>query len=145
MVGKLSNHNQLKLITALLIVLWIYAVGSKLTDVSDFRRGLYNQPFSKEIIRLLLFLLPSSEILASILLIIPKSRFTGLYFSAILLTAFSLYISFFLLNLWPYIPCSCGGILDSLSWKSHLVFNLCFLSITIYAIYLKRKEESGAV
>lgn len=143
MVKTPSTPTLVKLISALLIVLWIYAAGSKLADISSFKRGLYNQPLPSSIIKIFLYAIPLSEIFTTILLIFPKSNRMGLYLSAVLLFSFSLYIAFFLLNLWSYIPCSCGGILESMGWKTHLIFNLFFLSIAIYAIYLKRKEAIG--
>lgn len=32
------------------------------------------------------------------------------------------------------IPCSCGGILESLGWREHLYFNLAFIALAVLAL-----------
>jgi hypothetical protein len=73
-------------------------------------------------------MIPSVEIGISLLLVIPNLRKPGLLFSASLMSLFTLYIAYMLLFT-PELPCSCGGILNSLGWKEHLIFNLCFTTL----------------
>jgi hypothetical protein len=40
-----------------------------------------------------------------------------------------------------YIPCSCGGILQKMSWNQHLVFNFLFVSLAAAGILLYRYPE----
>lgn len=131
---------------SLLIILWIYAAGSKLLEYNTFKHQLTLQHFPFKIESTMAWLLPSIEILAAILLTIPKTIRYGLYTSAILLTLFTLYITFILTGIHNKAPCSCGGVLSMLSWKSHLVFNLIFLSIntwTVQVFHQKRKEAEN--
>jgi hypothetical protein len=41
----------------------------------------------------------------------------------------------------PEMPCSCGGIIQQLSWKQHIVFNCIFIGLNGLAIYLQKKEK----
>jgi len=128
---------------SLLIILWIYAAGSKILEYNSFIHQLTLQHFPFKIENTMAWLLPSIEIFAAILLTIPKTIRYGLYTSATLLTLFTLYITFILTGIHHKAPCSCGGVLNILSWKSHLVFNLIFLFInawTIHVFHRKRKE-----
>ncbi|RYG06440.1 MAG: hypothetical protein EOO02_00570 [Chitinophagaceae bacterium] len=129
---------------SLLIILWIYAAGSKLLEYNSFKHQLTLQHFPTSTENTMAWLLPSIEILAAILLTIPKTIRYGLYLSALLLTIFTLYVAFILTGIYNRAPCSCGGVLSMLSWKSHLLFNLTFLSInawTIHVFHQKRKED----
>lgn len=128
---------------SLLIILWIYAAGSKLLEYNSFKHQLTLQHFPGSTESTMSWLLPAIEILAATLLTIPRTIHYGLYLSAILMTIFTLYIAFILTGINNKAPCSCGGVLSMLSWKSHLVFNLTFLSInawTIQVFHQKRKE-----
>lgn len=128
---------------SLLIILWVYTAGSKLLDLADFRNQLHLQHFSPSTIAVLIFLLPTLELLTAILLMLNTSPKVGLYSSAILLTIFTLYIILILSGYYIQTPCSCGGVLKLMSWKTHLLFNSFFLIInatTIHLYYLKGKE-----
>ena len=128
---------------SLLIVLWIYAAGSKLLEYNSFRHQLTLQHFPIKIEGILVWLLPAIELITALLLTSIKTVITGLYASAVLLVMFTGYIAFILTGIYPNAPCSCGGVLSMLSWKAHFGFNLIFLSINVWALYefhQKRKE-----
>lgn len=129
------------LVPASLIVLFTYAAINKIQDPGVFRSQLYRQPFSHEMANALLYLLPISELVTVALLLFKPTRFAGLIISAGLLTIFSLYILTGLLNFWGKIPCSCGGILNHLSWQIHLIFNLTFLLANLVAIVAFHAER----
>jgi putative oxidoreductase len=38
------------------------------------------------------------------------------------------------------LPCSCGGVISSMSWKQHLVFNVHCIAINIVAINLFKRD-----
>jgi putative oxidoreductase len=124
------------LLTALLILLFVYAAVSKLINPDEFRAQLYRQPFAHGLADLLLYTLPASELLAAVLLGFDRTRLTGLFLSLGLLLSFTIYISLGLLHYWAKIPCSCGGILSHMGWGAHLVFNSLFTGINLTAILL---------
>ncbi len=127
-----------------LIILWIYTAGSKLMDFDEFQRQLALQPFGKPINSALSILLPGVEILAGILLVIKKTKLPGLWVSALLLCAFTVYVLLVLTGYFTKVPCSCGGVLKSLSWKNHLIFNIVYLSINLLALYKTQLKKGGS-
>ncbi|MEG0917288.1 MAG: hypothetical protein RSF68_09775, partial [Myroides sp.] len=49
--------------------------------------------------------------------------------------AFTVYI-FLILNYSPFVPCSCGGVLEDLGWWEHLWFNGVVCLVTVFIILL---------
>ena len=129
-----------EIISALLILLFLYASVSKLVDFDEFRFQLGKSPFITKFSTMVAWSLPVIEIIVSALLVFPITRLVGLYASLFLLSMFTSYL-IAMLNFSYYIPCSCGGVLSMLSWKDHIVFNLCFLAITIAGILLESKRR----
>jgi putative oxidoreductase len=132
---------------SLLILLFVYAAISKLADLPGFRSQLHNQTFPREAADILLYLLPAAELLAVLLMFLPRTAHKGLLLSLLLLSLFTGYISLVLLHFWDRVPCSCGGILNQMGWGTHLLFNLFFLLLNLLAIHLhsaeKRNREPG--
>jgi putative oxidoreductase len=128
-------------IICLLIILWAYTSISKLNALTQFKQQLALQHFDLQFAQMLLWIIPGSEILATILLVIPKSRFYGLLLYFILMTAFTSYIGLALIGFYKNVPCSCGGVLQGMSWMIHFWFNLFFLAIAGVGLQLMRKME----
>jgi len=40
----------------------------------------------------------------------------------------------------PNLPCSCGGVLQQMTWNQHLIFNVVFTLLALFAIWLTRKK-----
>ncbi len=135
------------IITAALIFLWVYAAMSKLINYEQSRSQMLNQVFPIAIAKFLVWVVPFTELLLSGLLSFLKTRLSGLYGSLILLISFTLYIGLVMNRVFGRIPCSCGGILNKMSWEQHLVFNIVFMMLAITAIllsvYLKRGGRMG--
>lgn len=100
--------------------------------------AMRNQPFSRPVNDLLAYTLPALEMITVVLLVIHTTRLLGLYLSLLLMTLFTGYVLAVLLGLFGRIPCSCGGVIELLGWKEHLVFNIFFLVISILAIRLHK-------
>ncbi|WP_443938809.1 MauE/DoxX family redox-associated membrane protein [Pedobacter sp. MW01-1-1] len=126
--------------TGLLIILWVYSGGSKILDFQDFKHQLRLQHFGATTSAVLLWLIPAIEILTAILLAIDSLRAWGLYLSGLLLALFTGYVALILSGAYIKTPCSCGGVLKWMSWKTHLVFNFTFLSLNILAVFLFIKQ-----
>lgn len=118
------------LICALLIFLFIYTGISKLLDYHTFRRQLGQSPFITLYAPILAWALPVAEIIIAGSLLFHRTRLAGLYCSFFLLCLFTFYLGA-MLQLSYYIPCSCGGVLQALSWQSHIVMNILFILLTI--------------
>ncbi|REA56432.1 hypothetical protein DSL64_26930 [Dyadobacter luteus] len=132
----MHTRNLVKAITFLLTVLFLYTALSKLMDLDTFHSQLANQNIPKWTVAYLVWLIPASELLAVGLMIFGSSRSLGLYMSSLLMLAFTVYIGLVVIGFFDRVPCSCGGVLKSMSFGSHLVFNLFFLSIAILAANL---------
>lgn len=122
----------------LLILLFTYTAFSKWLNMEAHLYAMRNQPFSRTVNNFLAHALPLAEIIAVILLVINTTRLLGLYLSLLLMTLFTGYVLVVLLDLFGRIPCSCGGVIELLGWKEHLVFNVFFLLISIAAIRLHK-------
>lgn len=131
----------IEIISALLIVIFVYAAASKLLNIPLFAAQLETHPYLKQFSDLLAWLVPGLEILISVLLILPITRKSGLYASAVLLIIFTMYLGLMLLS-GKQLPCSCGGFISILDWKQHVVFNLALILFAIIGIHLYGNKKS---
>lgn len=145
MFRKPNPDRVLKTITSLLVLLWTYTALSKLSEPADFRTQLDNQVFDRDWTPLLMWILPGAELLASAMLLFRGTRTFGLWLSVILMSVFTIYIALVLFGVFSRTPCSCGGVLKMLGWKSHFAFNLFFLTAAIWGTRLYRTERRVAV
>src|SRR6201996_8787354 len=101
----------LECISALLILLFLYASVSKFLDFKTFIKEMNNQPLPNSWTPFLVWCIPCSEIALSVALIFERTRLIAFYGSGVLMGLFSIYTIFILLHAFTYIPCSCGGII----------------------------------
>lgn len=128
------------IICTLNIVLFVYAATAKLLDYYNFQFGLTESPFIASFAGILAWAVPASELIIAGLLVAPATRLAGLYASFVLMLLFTIYIAAMLL-FGSEIPCSCGGILEEMSWGAHIVFNSAFVVLSAWGIYLQRKKR----
>lgn len=132
-----------RLIAAALVMLFCYTAVSKLYDVEEFRRQLANQELPGWVKGPLVWLIPGSELLFSLLLSFAVTRLAGLYGSAILMAMFTGYMALVYFGYFDRVPCSCGGVLRSMGFGVHLLFNLFFLALSLSGIYLFHQKPSA--
>lgn len=135
----LSSSKVSSTVAGLLILMFSYAAFSKLVDYEDSKKAMLNQVFSDGIALQLVWLVPLTELIIVILLLLNNTRLQGFNASAILMTGFTLYIAFSMSGAFGRIPCSCGGILSRLGYGTHLLFNLFFLSLSIIGIVCEER------
>ncbi|GLU56232.1 MauE/DoxX family redox-associated membrane protein [Dyadobacter frigoris] len=124
----------------LFIVLFIYASVSKLLDYQKFMIQLRQSPLLSAWSVLFSWFVPAIEIILAIMLVFSRTRIMALYGSFTLMVTFTAYI-ITILNFSDYIPCSCGGILENMSWKEHLLFNLGFTALVVIGILLESEKK----
>ncbi len=124
----------------LFIVLFLYAAGTKLTDYDRFIVQVGKSPLLTSYADYIAWMIPCNEIVVAVLLILPRTRLLGMHAAFGLMAMFTFYIAA-ILSFSEELPCSCGGVLNSLGWKEHLVFNIVFTSLSIAGIILMRKEQ----
>ncbi|MDQ0965413.1 hypothetical protein QFZ20_000816 [Flavobacterium sp. W4I14] len=131
----------IKFASSLLIILWIYTGGSKLLDFISFEHQLTLQNFSPLVTGVLKYTIPIMEVFTAVLLCIKITLRIALVLSLIIIGSFTVYTLLVLTGFYPKIPCSCGGIIKTLSWRNHLIFNLFFFALNITAISLSIIKE----
>ena len=136
---KPTKANYLDVIIFLLVLLFIYAATSKLIAFDQFQAQISKSPLIMNHTKIISIIVPSLEILISALLLIPKTQQIGLYASFTLMFMFTSYISF-ILTFSPHVPCSCGGILSSMGWTEHLIFNIFFTLVTMIGIRINSSK-----
>lgn len=126
----------LQMICGLLIALFSYAAMSKLMDYDRALSQMRGQVFPTQIANILTWFVPTVELLVVGLLLFIKTRRIGLWASLLLMTAFTLYIALTMSGAFGKIPCSCGSILEKMSYQTHLLFNLFFMALAAIGIFL---------
>ena len=126
----------------LLILLFAYAAASKLMIYHRFVAQIGQSPILVGVSPYLAWLIPAVELIVSILLLLPTWRLLGFYAATILMAAFTLYIAA-ILTLSPEVPCSCGGILSQMGWKTHLVFNIVFTGIALAGLLSEKQLKKN--
>lgn len=127
-----------EIICSLFIVLFTYAAVSKLLDLKQFREQIEQSPLINSFADYVAWGVPVLEILTALVFFSPKLRLAGLWASFTLMAIFSTYI-IYVLNFADSIPCFCGGVIASLSWSQHLIFNIGFVFLAILGISLIQK------
>ncbi|MEJ0103736.1 MAG: MauE/DoxX family redox-associated membrane protein [Bacteroidota bacterium] len=127
------------IICFLFVLLFIYAAASKLLDYQKFRVQLGQSPILTAFAGWVAWMIPAIEIAISVMLAVERLRLIGLYASFSLMTMFTTYIVV-ITKYSEYVPCSCGGILQNMTWNQHLVFNIVFTILAVIGILLYSKQ-----
>lgn len=135
----MKRAHTLSAIAIILSLMFFYAAYGKLINFEKSKQEMLNQIFPGDMALMLVWLVPFTELAIVVLLLIHSTRLKGFYASALLLTAFSLYISITMTGIFGRIPCSCGGILKHMSYWSHLIFNLIFIAMAVLGIAIEKQ------
>jgi hypothetical protein len=132
------------LLCTFFILLFIYAALAKVLDFEKFRVELGKSPVLNAFAFPVSILIPLLEVIIAIMLAIRRFQYFGLYLAFSLMVMFSAYI-IVILKFSSYIPCSCGGILQSMSWKQHLFFNVGFVLLGAVAILIHPNQNHDLI
>lgn len=115
--------------------LYMYTGYDKLRHVEVFIKGNSKIPLIGQHAELIGWGIPLLEILLAALLVFTfgKARQIALRVSVIMMGIFTLYLLLMLLFV-PDRLCQCGGVIESMGWITHLIFNLIWLGAGVYAI-----------
>lgn len=128
----------IQIVRLLLIALWVYAAISKLANLTQTRSEMLNQVFPIWIAEILYWLIPVTELGVAFLLVYSPVTKIAFRISLALLLLFSLYIVVVMTGIFGRVPCSCGGILKHMSYGTHFLFNMFYVTITFMAIQLQK-------
>lgn len=118
----------------MIAVLFLYAAYSKLADYEQSKVAMLKQVFPRSISLMLTWAIPATELILAGLLCIRQTRLKGLYASVFLLIIFTIYIAITMNGAFGKIPCSGGGILQKMNYKTHILFNISFIILAIAGI-----------
>ncbi|WP_213278947.1 MauE/DoxX family redox-associated membrane protein [Chryseobacterium indologenes] len=140
---KKSKPRIVKFVSYFFILQFCYAGISKLLDFENFQAQISASPLLNKLSQFLLYTIIIVEFLVTGLLCYRKTRNIGLISSIILMLIFSGYIAL-LLSTSDHLPCSCGGILEKMSWHQHLYFNIGCVILSVIALGLNLKYSRHA-
>src|SRR5688500_4755614 len=110
----------IEIISFSFIFLFVYAAVAKLLDIEKFRIQIGQSPLLTDIAWFVAWFIPIAEIVISVFLAMPRFRHVGFLGSFGLMALFTAYI-ISILQFSEHIPCSCGGVLQTLGWGEHLI------------------------
>ena len=132
------------IISLIFILLFIYAAVSKIADFQKFKVQLGQSPILSPFASVVVWAVPALEICISVMLSFRRSQFSALYLSFSLMVVFTAYI-IAILNFSEYVPCSCGGILQNMTWKQHLEFNFLFVMIGSIGVLIYPNTDQKSI
>ena len=137
----MAKNVLLEIIIALLVLLFLYAGVTKAMDYNFFATQLLRSPWINGYAGYIAWVVPAFEILIAIMLLLGGNfRKFALFAYAGSLIVFSIYITAVLLS-GEKVPCSCGGLIQNLSWPKHILLNLSFAVLAVIAILLQRNKS----
>lgn len=122
--------------------LYMYTGVDKLRNISAFIEGNQKNGYIGQHAELIGWGIPLTEILLAVLLILPFMwiKRIALWASTMLMGIFTLYLAWMLVFAEERL-CHCGGVIESMGWYTHLLFNLCWLGAGIYAITKQKNRK----
>lgn len=129
-------------ITYFFILLFFYTGVEKLMEISAFKDQLVASPLLASMAGFVAWALPITEVILAIALFVPHWQLKALYASGILMVLFTIYVAVILL-IDTHISCSCGGIIENLSPRQHLLFNGAAIVLAGIAILNARRPQSS--
>jgi hypothetical protein len=140
-VSEQTRERTIIVIRWVCMALFVYTAYAKIIDHDRFLKGLTRVHLISGFAVVISFLVPLTEIIVALLLLIPKTAKWGLYSFATLMLIFTAYIVSALI--WEKkLPCHCGGAIEKLSWSQHIWFNLAFIALAIFALWLNKLNTS---
>lgn len=130
------------LVVLFFILLFVYTATSKLIDFENFQVQIAQSHLLSAISTPIAYGVVFGELFIALMLCFKKSRTLGLYLFLGFMTAFTVYI-YLILNYSPFVPCSCGGILEALGWWEHFWFNGVVCLLTVVMIITDHKDNSS--
>jgi hypothetical protein len=140
----------LDIISSLFIILFLYTGIYKLLYQEPFLTALEKQPLLRNFSGFVSIFIPLLEVVIAIGLLISiindnyLLRKRGLICTLLLMTIFTLYVGYMLIEYPNDLPCSCGGIIQQMSWHQHLYFNMAFTLLALLGLTMNVKMKRSS-
>lgn len=118
----------------ILAFVFAYTAIAKVYDWNATKLAMYNQVIPDWSKDLLLYGIPMMEVVVALMLLIPRWRYRGFLVSLMLMLVFTGYVAWVWFGLAGRVPCSCGGIISSLTWGQHLILNLGLTGLAVWGV-----------
>ena len=128
------------LIAILYCILFLYTGIAKLMDYYVAEAQIAQTPILAPLASEIAIILPILEIGTALLVFFTRTRKIGLRISLLLMVTFTGYIIYILFYN-KELPCTCGGVLQNMTWPQHLLFNLIFIILSILGLILSKKSN----
>lgn len=124
------------ILACILITLFMYTAIHKLADYSTYSTQVKYSTILGGMHSFITPFVPTLEFIITILLVPVRWRQKGFYLSVLLLGLFTIYLT--ALYFTEDIPCSCGGIFNSISKPTHILLNILFIAASIAGYRLEK-------
>ena len=125
--------------TFLMVILTISGI-SKLLNLSSFKETLFEIGFSKKLSTILIYIVPSVELLIVILLIFKQTQYVGLFSTLILCLAF-ICVTLYSLKSSKKIKCNCFGSLTEEKLGVNTFAHITLLIIPVLYILFSKESK----
>lgn len=139
-LAELQDQNLSKVAIGIEVSAWIlafvfaYTAIAKVYDWQATKLAMYNQVIPDWSKDLLLYSIPLIELFVAFMLLIPRRRNIGFLASLTLMLLFTGYVAWVWFGLAGRVPCSCGGVISSLTWGQHLLLNLGLTGLSVWGL-----------
>ncbi|WP_294349447.1 MauE/DoxX family redox-associated membrane protein [uncultured Sphingobacterium sp.] len=123
--------------------IYMYTGWAKFVNMAAFIKGNSKIPYLGQYAKLIGYGIPSLEIVLAILLVIPVYwiKRAALWASTVLMILFTVYLSL-MVKFVEHKLCHCGGVIESMGWKTHIAFNIIWLIAGIFALVKTKVKHS---
>lgn len=135
----MSRQVFIQINTLILLFVLVYTGLAKWINFNEFSRSMYSQPLPRWLTSILIYLIPTVEIIAAIMLIPQQIRQWGLWITSILMTAFTVYVFYIRFSALENTTCPCGGLFSQLNWNQHTWVNTLITMLAITTTLLNKK------
>lgn len=124
-------------ITYLFVALFVYTAYSKFTTIDDFKNILSRSPLTGSYSVFISWAVPIVECALAALLLFPFTNKIGIIASLVLMILFTSFLTYGILS-GSKLPCHCGGVISSMTWTEHILFNVSFIILAIIGLFLNK-------
>jgi len=130
----------IEVLSAFFIFLFGYTAINKILDHNNFIALLSQSTLTARSATLIAWMLPVAELLTVVFLILPATRKLGFKMTFASMAVFTIYVTYMLLFVHD-LPCSCGGVISSMTWQQHLLFNSVLTILSAIGLWLIKNDK----
>ncbi|MFB2120813.1 MauE/DoxX family redox-associated membrane protein [Parapedobacter sp. 2B3] len=120
------------------VYLFAYTAHAKFVGHAEFATTLGKSPLiGPEHAHFIAWAIPAAEALLALLLIFPPMMKKALWASMSLMVVFTTYLIYMVASGLPR-TCNCGGVIESLTWTQHILFNLILIAVVPITLHWKK-------